>query len=300
MKIIHRMFSAVAWLVSKMPDWMLYFVSLKLYFLLSYLLAYRKNVVKENLTKCFPHYDNKQIHLISKSFYKHLCDVIVEVIKTPGLSREQIKSRYHFKNPEVLNALQSKNKSTIIVTGHLGNWEWMGPGMLLNFPGLDGYVVVKPLSDPFFDDYLNNMRMLQKSDVIIPFKQTLRYMIRNKDKTTFTLFAADQTPHRDELKFSAQFLNRPTPFFTGFEKIAKALDQAVIFMDMYRVRRGYYEAVFYPITENPGQTADYEITNAFVRLLEEAIERRPENWMWSHRRWKYAESAGSETKTDIA
>ncbi len=280
---------AIAWLVSKMPDWMLYVLSKKLYLFLFYFPGYRRKIVRENLLKSFPEYERKQIRSIEKSFYRHLCDVIVEVIKTPGLKPDQIKKRYHFVNPEVINNHRSKGKSVIILTGHFGNWEWSGPGFLFNFPGINAFVVVKSLSSKFFDKYLNDMRMLYKRDVIIPFRQTLRYMIKNNENCAFTLFAADQTPHRNEITFSAKFLNQNTPFFTGYERIAKTLGQAVIFMEMYRVRRGYYEAVFHPISENPHETPPLEITNTYIRLLEDAIKRRPENWLWSHRRWKYAE-----------
>lgn len=297
MRILYWLFSGFAWLVSILPGFLLYTLSRFAYFVLNYVIAYRKKIVKDNLRNSFPGFSEKKISVITRTYYQHLADLVIEVIKTPGLSANEIKKRFHFKNPEILTALRSQGKSLIILTAHLGNWEWLGPGLQLNFPEYSGFAVVKPLSNPYFDKYINDLRRLHTNDSIIPFKQTLRYMIKNKDKLTLTLFAADQTPHRSEISFHAYFLNRQTPYFTGFEKIAKMLDQAVVFTNVYRTRRGHYEVEFHLITERPKETAEFEITLEYVRLLEKAIRKRPYNWLWSHRRWKYAPVSDHKEKS---
>lgn len=288
MKLLFLMFLALAWLVSKMPDKFLYALSSMISFLLRYIIRYRNNIIKENIKNSFPAKDNIAIKRIIREYYQHLADLIVEVLKTPGLTANQIKSRFTFRNSELLEKFSGEKRSVIILTAHMGNWEWLGPGFQLNFPDFEGSAVVKPLSNPYFNDYINNLRMIHRNDSVIPFKQTLRYMIRNKEKLTLTLFAADQTPHRSEIVFNAPFLNQPTPFFTGFEKIAKMLDQPVIFTNVYRIRKGYYEVNFELITDQPKNTDEYEITLKYIQMLEKAIYERPYNWLWSHRRWKYA------------
>ncbi|MBE0662935.1 MAG: lysophospholipid acyltransferase family protein [Bacteroidales bacterium] len=298
MRILYWLFSGFAWLVSILPGFLLYTLSGFACFVLNNVVAYRKQIIKDNLRKSFPEYSEREISAITRTYYQHLADLVIEVIKTPGLSADQIKSRFTFLNPEVLHNIKEKGKSVILLTAHLGNWEWLGPGIQLNFPEYTGFAVIKPLSNPFFDKYINDLRRLHTNDSIIPFKQTLRYMIRNKDKLTLTLFAADQTPHKSEIGFQTYFLNRQTPYFTGFEKIAKMLDQAVVFANVYRTRRGHYEVEFQLISERPAETGEYEITLKYVRLLEKAIRERPYNWLWSHRRWKYApkpESVKSST-----
>jgi KDO2-lipid IV(A) lauroyltransferase len=296
MQILYFIFKGFAWFVSKLPPFLLYGLSGLLCFLLRRVFGYRRKIISDNLKKSFPEFSDKEIHQISKTYYRHISDIIIEVIHTPGLSAQEIKSRYTFKNPEVLEQLAEKKQSITMLTGHLGNWEWLGPGLLLNFPQFSGYAIVKPLSDQFFEDYMTYLRQLHKKDSVIPFKQTLRYMIRNKDRLTLNLFAADQTPHRSEINFTAPFLNRETPFFTGFERIAKMLNHAVVFIDVYRISRGRYEAEFHLISDKPAEAEEFEITNTYIRLLEQAIRKRPYNWLWSHRRWKYADSSPIKKK----
>jgi Kdo2-lipid IVA lauroyltransferase/acyltransferase len=288
MQFVYGLFSGLAWLISKMPDRGLYALAGFFAFVMQHLVRYRREIIRDNLKKCFPEFTDIEIKEIANVYYKHMAVLVIEVMKTPGLKADEIKSRFYFKNPEVLHDLEKSGKSVIILTGHLGNWEWLGPGFYLNFPDFSSYAVVKPISDPFFHQYMSNLRMLHNKNTLIPFKQTLRYMIKNQDKHTLTLFAADQTPHRSEIKFKTQFLNQITPFFTGFEKIAKMLDQAVVFTNLYRTKRGYYEVEFHLITDDPKSSGELEITHEFVRLLEKSIRQRPYNWLWSHRRWKYA------------
>jgi KDO2-lipid IV(A) lauroyltransferase len=69
--------------------------------------------------------------------------------------------------------------------------------------------------------------------------------------------------------------------------LANRYNTAVLYYEIRRVKRGYYEVDVTLITENAAETADMEITEAHVRLLEETIRRNPQYWLWSHRRWKH-------------
>lgn len=300
MRIIFWLFSGLAWLVSILPSAFLYALSGFAYVIIHYIVRYRKKIIKQNLRNSFPEFSDKQIASITRKYYQHLSDLVLEVLKTPGLSADEIKNRFTFKNPEVLKKIHKSGKSVIILTAHLGNWEWFGPGLLLNFPGFDGFAVVKPLSNPYFNKYMSDLRRLHKKDSLIPFKQTLRYMIKNKEKIALSIIAADQTPHRSEISFNTCFLNQQTPFFTGFEKISKMLDQALVFANLYRTKRGYYEVEFHLITEDPRVSDEREIILEYIRLLEQAIRKRPYNWLWSHRRWKYAPKEEKQEKPSSA
>ena len=105
-----------------------------------------------------------------------------------------------------------------------------------------------------------------------------------------TMIAGDQTPTDTEINYWTPFLNQETPVFLGTEKISKIMDLPVIFFDNQRVKRGFYEVELKLITDKPKETAEYEITEAHVRLLESTINNHPDNWLWSHRRWKHKRS----------
>jgi KDO2-lipid IV(A) lauroyltransferase len=60
----------------------------------------------------------------------------------------------------------------------------------------------------------------------------------------------------------------------------------VIFAEIERIKRGYYELKLMMLTENPVETAQGEITRQYATVMEDYIRRHPDNWLWSHRRWK--------------
>jgi len=64
----------------------------------------------------------------------------------------------------------------------------------------------------------------------------------------------------------------------------------VFYLDIQRVKRGYYECKVVPVALEPSSTAEYEITNRFMSMLETSIRRQPEFWLWSHNRWKHSNS----------
>ncbi|MDP4241005.1 MAG: lysophospholipid acyltransferase family protein [Bacteroidota bacterium] len=284
MTLPQKLFLVSVKLLSSLPWRMLYFLSDFVAFVVYYIIGYRKKVVYENLTNSFPYKSKKEIRKIARQFYRHLADILVETICEEKII-PNVSAHMRFKDKELLDRLYKTGKSVIFVGGHSGNWEWVGISMEALAP-YKARGVIKPLSDPFFNNYIENIRSKYSSGVI-SFKQILRFMLKSKGQQFLYMFATDQTPHRDEINYWVHFLNQPTPVFLGTEKIAKALDMPVIYLDCYRVKRGCYELAMTLITDAPKLTEEFEITDKQFALLEQSIINRPYNWLWSHRRWKY-------------
>ncbi|MDP4162388.1 MAG: lysophospholipid acyltransferase family protein, partial [Bacillota bacterium] len=248
MIIFQKLFLVSVYLLKRLPWRILYFISDLIALVLYYIVGYRKKVVYENLTNSFPDKSKKEIKKIAHQYYRHLADIMIETICEekimPNFKRHMI-----FKNQELLHQLYKTGKSILMVGGHVGNWEWIGITVQPMGP-FKAKGVIKPLSDPFFNDYIENLRSKYSSGVI-PFLRTLRVMAASRDQQFVYMLANDQTPHRDEIRFWTDFLNQPTPVFLGTEKIAKLLDMPVIFSNCYRVKRGVYEIELILITETP-------------------------------------------------
>ena len=113
------------WVGGLLPLRILYFFSDIYFYLIYYLLKYRRRVVRANLQHAFPEKDLSEIIKIEKRYYRHLCDFFVEMYKMWHMSDEQIRRRCKFTNPEVIRRYFDQGKSVIGVLGHYGNWEWM-------------------------------------------------------------------------------------------------------------------------------------------------------------------------------
>jgi KDO2-lipid IV(A) lauroyltransferase len=99
-------------------------------------------------------------------------------------------------------------------------------------------------------------------------------------------YISDKVPFWNNIHHWLDFLNHDTPVLTGTERLARGAGHAIFYLDMHRVRRGYYEATLKLITRDPKQTKDYELTDAYFHLLEESIRRDPACYLWTHNRWK--------------
>ena len=84
------------------------------------------------------------------------------------------------------------------------------------------------------------------------------------------------------------FLNHNVPVLTGTEKIAKHYGLEAWFLDVKRVKRGYYKAKFVKMHDAPHTLPDFELTAIYFQMLEKCIGACPEIYLWSHKRFKHA------------
>ena len=277
--------SFILYLVSRLPLWFLYGLSDILFFVLYYLVRYRKTVVRTNLANSFPEKTDLERQQIEKKYFRFLADTIFETIKLWSISASELKKRFKFKNIEEVNRHLKNHKSVLIATGHYANWEWGAPASPLYFEE-PLMVIYKSQSNKYFENKINEMRS-RFGTIMVPMQQAYRTIVSHKNEPFLAIFLADQTPVIQESMFFTPFLNQPTAVFLGVEKIAKKTGQPVLFYYMNRIKRGYHEVIFKTLTEDPKLTADYEITKLHTAELERVIRQRPEFWLWSHKRWKF-------------
>ncbi|MBT1706386.1 lysophospholipid acyltransferase family protein [Chryseosolibacter indicus] len=273
--------------IALLPFWALYLLSDFLYYVLR-LSGYRKKVVLENLRKSFPEKTEAEIENLSNRYYRYLCDLTLETLKTLTMSERSARERCTFVNKPFLDELYQSGQSFIIVMGHYGNWEWAGPAFSLNTP-FQLVVIYRPLSNPYFERMLTRMRT-KHGTKICPVKNTLRDMVANRNKLTATAFIADQTATKNDAYWTT-FLNQDTAVFTGPEKLAKKFNYPVVYMKMERTRRGHYMVTPELLCREPQRTDTDEISEMFTRRLELDIVEQPTTWLWSHRRWKHKKPA---------
>jgi len=275
----------LAYLISLLPFWLIYIIADGIYIILYYITGYRRKVVDENLLHAFPEKSDEERQIISKKYYHYLADLLLESTKLLTISKREVMKRVHVTNPELITDAFNEGKSVIGVLGHYGNWE-MGALRFSQLFNERRVIVYKPLSNKFFDNVCIHMRS-RFGATLVSMKSTMRRLIEYKNERTVTVLVGDQTPAKPEIQYFTEFLNQPTAVFLGVEKLAKYTNSAVVFCDVRRIKRGYYECSFKSLFTEPKLTANYEITNAHVKYLENVIREEPQYWLWSHRRWKF-------------
>ncbi len=243
-------------------------------------------MIHQNIRLAFPNYSEKEVNRVSRSFYRHMCDLFLEIIKGITLPNREIKKRLIPKNIEVLRGFEKQNRSTIIICGHYSSWEWMlSLGLWLdNTP----YGIYSPLSNPYFDRLIRKIRKKYRADLIPRFK-TIETIAKHQKKHIYGHygFASDQSPRPKPKSYWRTFLGVDVPVFTGAERIAREYNIPVVFADIQRVKRGFYEVTFKVISDQSKETKTNEITDTFVELLEAQIYKDPTQYLWSHNRFKH-------------
>jgi len=274
------------WLLTLLPLKILFGLSDVFYIIIYYLVGYRRKVVRENLRNAFPKKNETEILQITKRFYRYLCDYFVESIYLINMSLKECNRRYQYTNLELLQNLYNEGKNIILAISHYGNWEWANN--LSNCSHYIIYGVYKPLHNKLFDRLFIHIRGKFIS-VPVPMKKTFRTIsILMKNNDLFALYlVGDQRPGKGNLEYWTTFLNQETPVITGMDKLARKHNLPVVFMNVKRPKRGYYEATFETLSKEPGKLKEYEISEKYIRAVENLIFTEPEYWLWSHKRFKY-------------
>jgi len=271
-----------------LPFRALFGLSTLLYYLSYYLFPLRKKVAMENLGRCFPDKSDTERKSIYKKHLQFMFDLILETFKGFTLSPEALCKRFRITNPKFLE--KYSNSSVLVITAHYGNWEW---GRCLPYQLSQPLAVIyKPLHNPLVNRYLLAYRK-KTQVVLISVRETFKYLNSHIDDPKCYFLIADQHPGGAKEVHWMTFFNQDTACIVGPEKCAKSFNYPVLYAAISRIKRGYYEVEFLPITDHPKDTQPGEIIEASMRLLEQQIRKDPAYWLWGHRRWKLTKAPTS-------
>ena len=277
------------WVISRLPNRPLYGLSDGLYFIIYRVIGYRRKIVRNNLLLSFPEKTFAEIKKIEKEFYHHFCDIFLEMLKTMAFSQKEMQQRMVFPNKELLNIFFQKRQSFIIMCGHYNSYEWL-LSLASQIPHTS-YALYTPITNRYFDQFIRNLREKFHSYLISRYRaiEEIRKQQHRGELCAYGL-ASDQSPSDSPKGYWRSFMGITVPVFTGAERIAKQFNLPVVFCDIQKVKRGYYEATFTIISQEPSLTAKYEITDTFTNMLEAQIRKAPQYYLWTHNRFKHAKT----------
>jgi len=282
-------------LYASLPMPVLFLISDLIFFPVVYHIGrYRRKVVRRNLQNRFPDYSPLELKRIEHRFYRHFCDNFQETVRVLAMSQKEAKKRMVFVNPEVLTSFAEKGQGILLVLGHYGNWEYQ-PFLFsyLKANGLqESFNVYRPLKNVAFDELMKKIRVHFGGSNVTK-NETYRTVVRLRKNGIAALFGmvSDQSPSKGNLIYWTTFLNQDTSILTGPERMAKQTGFAVVYSDVSKTARGCYQSEFKVISDAPNETAEFEITEQYARMMEQTILRDPAYWLWTHKRWKHKRPA---------
>jgi KDO2-lipid IV(A) lauroyltransferase len=281
---------AILWVFALLPMPLLYLLSRFIYVLGYHVKGYRKKVVFGNLRSAYPNKSEKEIESIAKKFYRNFCDYLVETVKLIFSNEKCTRKMVSFINTELIERLYNDGRSIMMLQGHFFNWEL---ALMLGHQGgkHHRYVVYQRLTSAIAEKMIYKLRGRYGTRLLAMY-QTVGTIKGNEEKKadarvpSIYQFGADQSPMRHKIEYWSRFMNQDAAIFLAPEQLSKDYNLAVVYLDLQKVGRGKYTIEYSLITDAPDSTGSRFITEAYVKKLEEAIDRNPANWLWSHKRWK--------------
>jgi Kdo2-lipid IVA lauroyltransferase/acyltransferase len=275
---------AVLYPISLLPLRVLYILSDILFVIVYHLLGYRKELVTDNLCHAFPEKKENELQRIRKQFYRNFCDQWIETVKLISISKAEL-NKCMSANWNVLQQPDAEGKNVYVMPGHTFNWEWFNVASQWNMQQ-QCFGVYMPLSSKPADRLMQYIRTRSGSRLISMMGKKSGFQQLQGQRYAVGL-VADQNPATVKASLWLPFLNREAPFFRGPEQLASRAKAAVVFVGITKVKRGYYEAKLVQATDNAAEMRKGELMRQYALFMEQQIRQQPENWLWTHRRWKY-------------
>lgn len=274
--------------MSRLPFRVLYFLSDVAFIFVYHIARYRRKIVRRNLRNSFPEKSLFDILLIERRFYRFFCDYIVETLKLLTISPAKMRRHMTMSGTDALEKSLEHHNLCFIYLGHYCNWEYVATLPLWVSKDVHCAQLYSPLHGHFSDRLFYEIRTRFGGENIAK-KDTFRRLVtlQREQRKTIVGFISDQTPRRINIHDWVDFLCQDTPVFTGAERLSKKLDAAVFYCDMQRIKRGYYHCTFRFMSDNPKAHPNYEITETYMKMLQDTIRKNPPYWLWSHNRWKH-------------
>lgn len=277
-------FRFVVTVFSVIPFRVLYALSDALAWLFFYVIKFRYKVIYSNLKNSFPEKTDAEIKEIAYKFYKNMTDILLESIKGFSINESTMAKRYIFTNIDMLHDNHDAGGNSIVMAGHYTNWEW---GAIIYPYFLNKRTVVafyKPLSNVYIEKYSLKKRG-RCGTVLVDIGRTAKSFEEYKNQPSTYTFVSDQSTYSQKAHW-VKFLNQDTVCPHGGDKYARQYNYPVYFLKMMRVKRGYYTTTLEKLADNSAELPEGEITKRFMQRLEEVIREKPQDWLWSHKRWK--------------
>jgi KDO2-lipid IV(A) lauroyltransferase len=244
----------------------------------------RVKIALENLRAAFPHLTLSERKRIVRQVYRNLAaSAIEEIDLARAVATVTVDAQTDAKLAH-LRLLHKQGKPLLFVTGHYGNWEVLAQYLTTRFENVS--FLAKEQSNPYINKMINQLRSAMGGHVI-PTNTAARVVPKLLKSGGALMLAVDQDAGREGVMI--EFLGRPAAYFRGWALFSYHYHVPVAFMFLRRESQGFSLEIAVIVEPDLAADKDTEIKRLltlFSDHLAAAVTAHPEQWLWTHRRWK--------------
>lgn len=248
----------------------------------------RYAVTLDNLSQAFPDRPEEWCRTIACASYHNLGITLAELMAFPALTEADIRSAITYRNLHLIEEAGAQGNGIILLSAHYGNWELLAFALPL-YTAVPVSVIVKPQQNTYADALLNAYRS-QTGNALIPMYRAARDIVRLLSQGKAIALLADQSATADKDIF-VPFFGRPAATYEAPAALCLRFNAPVIMGFAERQQDGTYIVDLQRVPHDDlayDEQGVAELTRRHVAMLEDAVRKRPDMWVWQHRRWKHS------------
>ena len=241
-----------------------------------------KRIIHSNIRRAIPNINEHKIKKIEMSMWNNYGRIFAEYMFLKNYRFGELSSKININGKYILDEIITSNKQVVFISGHLSNFELMAMNLEKN--GINLCAIYRPLNNVFLNKIIERIR--EKYICQNQIKKGiggLKKLISFKNKNFSTALMIDQRVSEGIL---SNFFNEKASTTTIPAQLIKKFNIPVVPIYIERVSGiNFTITIKKPISFKQSDTTQH-ITDELNKVLEEMIIKKPEQWIWSHNRWK--------------
>ena len=244
-----------------------------------------KKIIEKNLKICFKKIDQKEIKKISLGMWDNIGRTFSEYVFLKNFQKNH-NNLIKLSGTEYLDEIKNSNKPVVFVSGHFANFELLGTK--LNSYGIKFFAIYRPLNNIFLNPIMEYLRLKYVCPIMIKKgRSNIRELLNNIKSGYSVIIIADQRTSEGK---KIEFFNYPALTTTIPAQISLKYNCKIVPLRMERLSYNNFEMTVYKPFEykktDNYEKDSYNLTLEINKQLEKMILKKPEQWLWSHNRWK--------------
>lgn len=241
-----------------------------------------QSLINSNILKALPNSNQEKVKNISKRMWGNYGKILAEYVFIKDFRESKLNKKIKVKGQEILDEIKKNNEPVIFISGHFSNFELMA--LHIEKSGINLAVVYRPLNNKFLNFIMEKIRKkyICKNQIKKGISGTKKLLSFFKSKTSIALMI-DQ---RVSQGITSKFFNHDCFTTTIPAQFIKKFKCKVVPIHIERLQNSDFQLTIHEPLEYPINELLETITLELNMFLEKLILKNPEQWIWSHNRWK--------------